>query len=70
MSAEIVSIFALRIRSIDRELRGWRLKLEEAQYAADGPSLAEAEQRIDTLGRAKADVVRRRIEAAARGGQP
>jgi DNA primase len=53
-----VCLLRLREERIDEALRDGRLLLEDAQRDADGPRLAEIEQRIDRLGREKAEVTR------------
>jgi DNA primase len=53
-----VCLLRLREERIDEAMRDGRLLLEDAQRDADGPRLAEIEQRIDRLGREKAEVTR------------
>jgi hypothetical protein len=53
-----VCLLRLREERIDEAMRDGRLLLEDAQRDADVPRLAEIEQRIDRLGREKAEVTR------------
>jgi len=53
-----VCLLRLREERLEEAIRDGRLLLEDAQRDADGPRLAEIEQRIDRLGREKAEVTR------------
>ena len=51
-------LLRLRVERLDEGLRDGRLLLEEAQREGDQPRLAEIEQRIDRIGREKAELTR------------
>jgi len=53
-----VCLLRLREERLEEAIRDGRLLLEDAQRDADGARLAEIEQRIDRLGREKAEVTR------------
>ena len=51
-------LLRLRVERLDEALRDGRLLLEEAQREGDHGRLEEIEQRIDRLGREKAEATR------------
>ena len=53
-----ICLLRLRVERLDEALRDGRILLEEAQREGDRGRLEEIEQRIDSLGRKKADATR------------